>query len=230
MKETGILGGTFDPIHNGHIKLARNAKSQFGLDEIWFVPAPIPPHKNGHHITDIRHRLNMVHLAIDSLPGFFCSEIELDREGASYTFETLQSLTDSYPGHRFSFIMGADSLYEIETWKNPGVIMRLCRLLVAARDYEIAGKDLHDEARRLRDLYGARIGFVSDETVDISSSRLREMLRNRKNIVKYVPPAVGEYILKHDLYIREEERIGQREAQRDPEKTGEGSSGKEIRA
>ncbi|MDO4789098.1 MAG: nicotinate-nucleotide adenylyltransferase [Johnsonella sp.] len=210
MKEIGILGGTFDPIHNGHIKLAQNAKNQFSLDEIWFIPAPSPPHKNGSDITKIEHRLKMVHLAIDRIFGFFCSETELKREGASYTYETLQNLSADYPEYRFSFIMGADSLYEIESWKNPQLIMKLCRLLVAARDYEIADKNLQKEADRLRREYGAKIGFISDETVDISSSRLREMIRHKKNIIKYVPREVGEYILAHGLYMQGEDELGQR--------------------
>lgn len=202
-KEIGILGGTFDPIHNGHLKLAQNAKIQGELDEVWFVPAPNPPHKNGRKISDIVHRLNMIYLAIENHPEFICSEIELERQEASYTFKTLEMLTERYPRYRFSFIMGADSFYELERWKNPERIMKLCRLLVAARDYNLVGNSLQEEALKKKEKYGADILFISDATIDISSGRLREMLENGRKIVKYVPAKVLQYIHTHHLYGEE---------------------------
>lgn len=200
MKKIGILGGTFNPIHNGHIKLAFLSKQQFDLNEIWIMPSFIPPHKLNNTITAFEDRVNMINLAISSYDGFICSEFEKELEDKSYTYRTLSILRERYPEYEFYFIMGADSLYEIETWKEPAKIMMLANLIVAKRDYNKSDikPDLH--AEYLRKKYNARINFIQCKDIDISSNRLREMVKNNKSIIKYVPMRVNEYILNRGLY------------------------------
>jgi nicotinate-nucleotide adenylyltransferase len=200
MKRVGILGGTFDPIHNGHLKLAENAYAQFPLDEILFMPAPNPPHKTDHLITDFAVRMEMVRLAIRPYAGFVCSDFEAGRQGKSYTAQTLEELQQANPDTAYSFILGADSFYEIGTWYHPEIILRLADLIVADRDYEKNHQSLEKHADDLRERYGARIGFIRAEEVDISSVHLRKLISENRSTEKYLPAAVLNYIREHHLY------------------------------
>lgn len=114
MGKIGIMGGTFDPIHNGHLMLGEQAYREYGLDEVWYMPSGHPPHKKNHHVTVPAMRFEMTKLAVKGHKGFFCSDFEVRRSGNTYTAQTLSLLRKSYPGHTFYFIIGADSLYEIE--------------------------------------------------------------------------------------------------------------------
>ena len=136
MERVAILGGTFNPIHNGHLKLAENALRQFALDSCWFMPAPNPPHKEGAVATDFSDRLAMVRLAIASCRSFRASDFEAGLEGKSYTSRTLSLLRENFPRTDFYFVVGADSFYEIERWHEPGEVLRLAALIVADRDYD----------------------------------------------------------------------------------------------
>ena len=136
MADIGILGGTFDPIHKAHLALGRQAYEQFHLDAVWFMPSNHPPHKKDHSVTAGEIRREMVSLAVRGIPGFVCSDFELRREGNTYTAKTLSLLSKEFPGDRFYFIIGADSLYEIESWYHPETVMALAVLLVAVRPYE----------------------------------------------------------------------------------------------
>jgi len=201
MRRIGILGGTFDPIHNGHIKLAENAFSQFPMDELWFMPAPMPPHKTGRSITDYRHRVCMVRLAIMGHAGFSCSEFESGREEKSYTAETLKELAKIYPDTAFSFILGADSFYEIESWYRPDIIFKIADLIVEDRDYDKNKGSLEKQASVLKEKYKARVGFIRAEEVDISSAHLRKMLADgKKSAEKFLPKPVVDYIKENHLY------------------------------
>ena len=131
MADIGILGGTFDPIHKAHLALGRQAYEQFHLDAVWFMPSNHPPHKKDHPVTAGEIRREMVSLAVRGIPGFVCSDFELRREGNTYTAKTLSLLSKEFPGDRFYFIIGADSLYEIENWYHPETVMALAVLLVA---------------------------------------------------------------------------------------------------
>ena len=127
MAKIGILGGTFDPVHNGHLALGKQAYEQFKLDEIWFMPSGHPPHKKSRLVTQGKEREDMVKLAIASVSYFVYSDFELKREGNTYTAQTLTLLREAYPQHEFYFIIGADSLYEIEQWyteRNPSIVLR----------------------------------------------------------------------------------------------------------
>ena len=149
MAKIGILGGTFDPIHNGHLALGKQAYEQFSLDEIWFMPSGHPPHKKGRLVTEGKEREDMVKLAIASVPYFVYSDFELKREGNTYTAQTLSLLKEVYPQHEFYFIIGADSLYEIEQWYHPEMVMKQAVLLVAARSYEKDHPDFEKQVKYL---------------------------------------------------------------------------------
>ncbi len=200
MADIGIMGGTFDPIHNGHISLARQAYQEFDLDEVWFMPSGTPPHKTDHRITDSDDRCEMVRLAISQYPYFRLSEFEVGRSGNTYTAETLSLLRKAYPEHQFYFILGADSLYQIENWYHPERVMSGIILLAAGRDYPDAPCTLEEQAAYLREKYHADIRLLHFEEIDISSCELRQMEADGKTIYNYVPKPVEAYIEAHDLY------------------------------
>lgn len=201
MKQIGIMGGTFDPVHNGHLLLGRQAYSEYALEEIWYMPSHIPPHKKDHRVADGKDRLAMLRLAVDGIPGFLVSDFEMRREGNTYTAQTLALLKEQYPDVRFSFIIGADSLFQLETWYHPEQVMALASLLVAGREYH-AEHTLNEEAERLRQKYGADIRLLHSRMMDISSEEIRRLAAEEKDISAYVPAAVASYIREHGLYSR----------------------------
>lgn len=195
----GIMGGTFNPIHIGHLVMAENAKEQCGLDQIWFVPNGNPPHKSTASSTTLEQRLCMIRLAIQDEPDFVLSTEEAREDVFSYTFETLERLTDKYPSHSFYFIMGADSLFEIETWKNFRRIFSHCTILAAVRD------DRHEAEvtrmiRRLHKAYDARIRLLQSPILEISSTDLRRRIQTKKSIRYLLPEPVEHYIALNRLY------------------------------
>ena len=135
MKKVGIMGGTFNPIHLGHLMLAENAYDFCKLDEIWFIPSADPPHKIGQPVLDYIHRSRMTELAIKEIPYFKKYDFEAQRSERSYTAETLRLLHKKYPDVEFYFIMGADSLFQLETWYAPERVMAQAILLVAVRNH-----------------------------------------------------------------------------------------------
>lgn len=199
MKEIGILGGTFDPIHIGHTKLGIEAIKQFDLSEIWIIPAFNPPHKTLKNVTSYEDRVNMVRLAIENLSQFKILEIEKMRGGKSYTSETLKELVSLYPKTRFSFIIGADSLYEIEDWHKPEEVMKFARLLVALRTYKTY-KSLVEQADYLKEKYNADIEIISYNKIDISSNEIRSLVSKNKDYSALVDEQVKKYIESNKLY------------------------------
>jgi nicotinate-nucleotide adenylyltransferase len=199
MKEIGILGGTFDPIHIGHTKLGIEAIKQFDLSEIWIIPAFNPPHKTLKNVTSYEDRVNMIRLAIENLSQFKILEIEKMRGGKSYTSETLKELVSLYPKTRFSFIIGADSLYEIEDWHKPEEVMKFARLLVALRTYKTY-KSLVEQADYLKEKYNADIEIISYNKIDISSNEIRSLVSKNKDYSALVDEQVKKYIESNKLY------------------------------
>lgn len=200
MADIGIMGGTFDPIHNGHLLLGRQAYEEYDLKEIWFMPSGRPPHKTDHRVTEVEERCEMVRLAIADYPYFAYSDFEVRRSGNTYTAQTLRLLQETYPQHRFFFIIGADSLFEIEKWYHPEEVMAQTTLLVAGREYEGAPRTLDEQITYLSEKYGASIRRLHCEEVDISSAELREMEARGRRLYKYVPKSVEEYIVTRGLY------------------------------
>ncbi len=200
MAKIGIMGGTFDPIHNGHLLLGRQAYQEYELDQVWFMPSGNPPQKRDKAVSYTQIRCEMVRLAIEDDPRFYLSDFEVRREGNTYTAETLKLLHEAYPEHQFFFIIGADSLYEIERWYHPEQVLAQSVILVAGRDYEAADCTMEEQIRYLEDKYRADIRRLHCEEVDISSNELRDMEARGKKIFKYVPKTVETYIEAHGLY------------------------------
>ena len=126
----GILGGSFDPIHNGHLHMAKCAYEQYALDEVWLIPNGHAPHKDETQMADATHRLNMCRLVAEKYDFIQVNDIEILSEESSYTYLTLQKLTNRYPEHEFYFIMGADSLDYFDKWRNPQIIALLCKIFI----------------------------------------------------------------------------------------------------
>lgn len=203
MANIGIMGGTFDPIHNGHLLLGRQAYEEYQLNQVWYMPSANPPHKTDHTVTDMRMRGEMVQLAIKQYPFFAYSDFEIRRNGKTYTAQTLNLLHESYPEHTFFFIMGADSLFEIESWYHPEEILGQTAILVANREYtKKSGKNIEEQAAYLNQKYHADVRLLHCEEVDISSAQLREMIRRSSHaVIKYLPRDVLVYIKEHRLYF-----------------------------
>lgn len=203
MKRIGIMGGTFDPVHNGHILLGKQAYMEYGLDEIWFMPSHIPPHKKDHHVTDSEDRINMLKLALKDIPYCQVSDFEMKREGNTYTARTLELLRTEYPDDKFYFIIGADSLFQLETWYHPEQVMALTAFLVSERECESGGRSFKQQISYLRDKYGAEIQVLHNEEVDIASAGIRKRISEGKDVAKDLPKAVESYIKSHGLYRKQ---------------------------
>ena len=198
IRRLGILGGTFDPIHHGHLVAAEEVRHQLALDLVLFVPAGVPPHKPTHPISAAHHRLRMVELAIAGKPYLSLSRVDVDRRGPCYTVETLELLrADWGAGPEFFFIEGSDSLAEMPTWYQPQRLIELCEVAVVARaGIEVDLIQLEEQLPGL----GARLHWVRMPQLEISSSDLRARVRDGRPISYLVPPAVEEYIVEHRLY------------------------------
>lgn len=196
----GIMGGTFNPIHNAHLMIAQLAAEEYGLDSIWFMTSGNPPHKADAQMPDAALRQEMVRLAIDGNDKFCLCNYEVGREQYSYTAETLRHFCEVYPEHQFYFIIGADSLRQFHRWYCPHVIAQLCTLLVFPR----SGNDAAGDAQRVRREFSARVHFIHAPMFDISSSLLRGYAAAGKSIRYLVPDSVRGYIDKHGLYRAEQ--------------------------
>ena len=197
----GILGGTFDPIHFGHLRIATAAMREAQLQEMLLLPDGDPPHKQP--LSAGEDRLAMVRLAIENSPGFAVSDMELRRTGTTYTVDTLVELLDQDPRRELYYIIGADTLKLFPTWKTAGKVAGLCRMLVAPRP----GSDL-DEIRWFQRKMFADFGLVSmllsEFGPDISSTRVRDMVRAGEDISTLVPAEVARYIQEKGLYLKAE--------------------------
>ena len=147
----GMMGGTFDPIHNGHLHLAQTALTQFDLDQIWFMPNGMPPHKKQSSIeSDIHERIAMTQIAIKANKQFYLQEYEAKREKVSYSYKTMEHFRKMYPDDEFYFIIGADSLFSIETWKHPERLFKACIILAACRDEAATKESLNGQIQMLK--------------------------------------------------------------------------------
>ena len=191
---TGIMGGTFNPIHYGHLLIAEEVHRIKGLDRIMFIPAASPPHREGKGIISSDHRYRMVGLAISSNNHFIASDLEMKRPGLSYTVDTIEELSRSYPGDEFFFIMGSDAFAEIDTWKEAERLITLCRIIVVQR------KD--HSLKELKDEWKGKIDIVHCLSLNISASEIRRRIRERSPIKYLLPEKVEEYIYQHKLYVR----------------------------
>ena len=203
VKKVGIMGGTFDPIHNGHLVIAQAALDTMDLDEVLFIPSGTPYLKDLTTVLSKKERVSMTGLAIEDNPGFALSTIEIDREGNSYSYETLEELKKQNPDVEYYFILGADSLLYLEKWKNPDRLMATCTLLTAVRD-DCDEEKIQDAIKYLQDKYDAKIVLLPTPRLDISSTMIRKRVQEGKSIRYMVPDSVIDFIQKHDIYVKSE--------------------------
>lgn len=198
-RRIGILGGTFDPIHVGHLMTAEAVRDEFGLDKVIFVPAAVPPHKMDQQVTEARHRYLMTVLATNSNPHFDVSPIEMDRPGPSYTIDTIYELKRQYGENTdLFFITGADAIAEIPTWDRIEELLGLCQFIAAARPGFLPNVD------NIREYFGelgsARIHRLETPELEISSTNIRDRVERGFSIKYIVPSTVENYIYKEGLY------------------------------
>lgn len=199
-KRIGILGGTFDPFHKGHFMLAKTAHSQFDLDEVWIMPNGNPPHKRDIEQTDFTLRCEMIRLAIEEAPYMVLCEYEGSEDSYHFTYQTLGEFKRMYPEHEFYFIIGADSLRDFPTWREPEKIAKLCTLLVACRD-EAGIPELKVKISEMEERFGTKCLIMNSPKVDAASSEIREMVSEGKDVSAYVGEKVCNYIEKEKLYV-----------------------------
>ena len=193
----GILGGTFDPIHNAHIEIAENAYKQFGLDKVWIMPTPCPPHKDKTKITSAKDRENMIRLAIDGIDGLEFCDFELHREEPIYAADTLTALKEKYPDDKFYFIIGSDSLETFASWYKPEVIVDKAQLLVVKRGEKDNNQDFETLVAELEDKFSIMIPCIVMDEMYESSTNIRT---GEQALQQSVPGNVCQYILEHNLY------------------------------
>ncbi len=196
----GIMGGTFDPIHNGHLMLGEYAYRQFRLDEVWFMPNGNPPHKSSDTIeSQTVNRVEMVKRAIAEKEYFSLQLYEVENKEVNYSYKTMEHFKRVYPEHTFYFIIGADSLFSIEKWVHPEIFLRDCIVLTAYRD-ETGTEEMLSQIQYLNKKYGADIHLLNTPNVDISSSDIRDKIKAGISVHEMVPQAVLSYIKEKQLF------------------------------
>ncbi|GMQ57041.1 nicotinate-nucleotide adenylyltransferase [Vallitalea sediminicola] len=199
-KSIGIMGGTFDPIHYGHLILAQYVLDEMNLDKIIFIPSGISYLKSNKKISHKSHRLNMTELGIINNDKFEASTIEIDREGNTYTVDTIEHLNEKYPYKTFYFIIGADSVFDLLKWKNYQRLFEICNFVVTNRGSTYTGEQLQCEINILKRNYNARIDLINIPDIDISSSEIRKRVKNNLSIRYLLPDNVEKYIDNNKLY------------------------------
>ena len=231
-RRVGVLGGTFDPIHFGHLDAAEAARASLELDEVLFIPAHDPPHKPGEPHASAFHRFALVSLAIQEWPGYRASDMELGREGASYTVDTLRALhACGWNPSKLFFIVGADAFAEIATWREFPTVLDLAQFAVISRP----GSPLDDAmaraphlgsrvriptSRAWNDEDGTAIYLVEARTRDVSSTAIRARLAERKAVDDLVPAAVARHIIAHHLYGAVDDLHGQEQGSNEGTRKG----------
>lgn len=199
MKRYGMMGGTFNPIHLAHLYIAYEAKEALSLDKVIFMVAGNPPHKKDTKVIDAKYRYNMVQKAIESYEGFDISDYEIQKEGYSYTYETLKYLKGDKEDIEVFFIAGADSLMNIEKWKNPDLVLNNC-VFVAFNRGEYTKEVLEKQKNNLQNKYNANIVLLDVVNLDISSSIVRERISKGKRVDFFTTKEVMDYITDNNLY------------------------------
>jgi len=199
-RRIGILGGTFDPVHNGHLYIANALRAALDLERVVWVPAGRPPHKTGQIVSSDRDRLAMLELALAGSATDQISTIDIERSGPSYTADTLEIFAERFTPARLFFLMGEDSLRDLPTWHDPERLLQAAELAVAARPGVDA--DLESVARRVPTVQG-RVHLIPTKEVPISSSDIRRWVGEHQSIQGLVPSAVEDYIRDRGLYMQQ---------------------------
>lgn len=197
MSKIGIFGGSFNPIHNGHIYIAREVKKKFLLDKIVFIPTGYAPHKDNSDFAPKNDRFNMVKISVGD--EFEVSDIEIKKSGPCYAVDTMSELKKTYCDDDLYYIIGADSLRDFMTWREPLKLFSMLNIIVVNREKT----DIERIAEEYREKYNAKIYVCHINPVDISSTEIRKRCKLNKNLSEYVPYTVEEYIKKHKLYTEE---------------------------
>lgn len=197
MSKIGILGGSFNPIHNGHIAIAEEVKKQLALDDVLFIPTGSAPHKDNSLFASKEHRFNMVRLAVDG--KFSVSDIEIKTDKVCYTVDTMSDVKKMHPDDKLYYIIGADSLVDFMKWREPLKLFEMLNIVVVDRD----GTDIDAVAEEYRQKYYARITICHIDRIDISATQIRENFKINGHSCGLVPKVVEEYIVKHKLYVEE---------------------------
>lgn len=198
-KRIGILGGTFNPVHMGHLFMAEYAREEMDLDMIMFIPTGVPYMKNNKEILPSDIRMKMLDMSIASNPYFITSDIEIRREGNTYTYETLEELHALYPEADLFFIVGADCLFTIEKWYQAQRIFDNCILLAANRN-DVPQDELYEKKLFLEKQFHAKVVLLNIPQMDISSTSVRDNVKNNKSIRYMVTDEVYDYIIRNNYY------------------------------
>ncbi len=192
-KRIGLYGGTFDPVHTGHISLVHSFLESGFIDEIWVILTPFPPHKQDQNPTNYSHRFNMLHYAFELIEKVDILTIESELPKPSYTYRTIEYLKSEFPSHTFYYCLGGDSLVNFHTWKHPELILKHTELLVAGRrgeKYEDIDKSILEKSH-----------FVEHELIDVSSTEIKSRISGNKSLEGLVDQKVESYIRTHQLYL-----------------------------
>ena len=198
-RKIGILGGTFNPVHIGHLDMAKRAMAEFTLQEIVFLPVGKPPHKQGAAVASAESRYEMLRLATEDEPGFSVSRLEIDRAGFTYTVDTLRELKLLYPDDDFYFIIGADTLFELESWKECETVMRLCRFIVFGRR-GFKPSAVCEKGKELTRRYGVQILYSRHSCMEVSSTQIRCRAQAGQSIAGMTTKKVEDYIRRNGVY------------------------------
>lgn len=197
--KTGVFGGTFNPVHKGHIMLAEYCMDSVGLDRIIMIPTAVPPHKISNNLASENDRLNMCKLACRGKENFFVSDIEIKRQGKSYTYETLTQLKEIYPDDHLYTIMGADMFLTLDRWKNPEIIFEKSSIITIPRDEENK-LELENFYNNVLKAMGASSVILPNPVMSVSSTFIRKNLDNFNLISDMLDKGVYDYIIKNNLY------------------------------
>lgn len=195
----GLLGGSFDPIHNGHLYMAKMAIKEAHLDEVWLIPAGHSPNKCESNMTAAMHRLKMCEIVAKEEQSIQVCDIEFRSRETSYTYRTIEKLNAMYPEYQFSFIMGADSLSYFLEWKYPEKIAAGCELLVLNRD-QFSLEELEEKCKEINQVFPANIKILQAPKMDVASRELRAMMEKKEDVSRFLSANVIYYIKEHGLY------------------------------
>ena len=200
MRKLGILGGSFDPVHNGHIGLAVDARNQLGLDEVLLIPAKLQPFKLDKNMVSGEQRLEMIRLAVADKPGLTPCDYELQQEQISYTYKTLKAISEMEgPDTEVYFLTGTDSLLQIDRWKNADEMLRTYNFVVGSRP-GYKDDELRERIEFLKKEYNTNVIKVDNNQLNISSTDIRHKLESGEGLSGLVPEVVERYIIEHGLY------------------------------
>ncbi len=194
-----MFGGSFNPVHIGHIMAARQIIEQFNIDKMYIVPTNIPPHKTSKYMISATHRLNMCEIAFKNMENVVVSDIEIKRTGASYTIDTLKTLSDENKSSEMYLVMGADMFLTLQSWKNPHEIFNLATICAIPRE-DMDFEKLNEHKEILQNM-GAKCKIIKDGVKSISSTKIRDNLKNGKDITRLTGKEICKYINDNNLYM-----------------------------